>query len=129
MCGRPSSSNDMCHGTFYSTGGRTFNKVYGRVILDILMPFTALNQSILLMLMELASPMAVHVCTYTWSYAGGISETGSHLACPCVNGSTSNPPLFVANSYYCESGNKNRFYILITFSMLMIPFGMANTAA
>jgi hypothetical protein len=32
VCGRPPNSNDMCHGTFYSTGGRTFNKVCGRII-------------------------------------------------------------------------------------------------
>ena len=32
VCGRPSSSNDMCHGTFYFTGGRTFAKVCDRVI-------------------------------------------------------------------------------------------------
>ena len=31
-CGRPPNSDDMCHGTFYSPGGRIYTKVCGRVI-------------------------------------------------------------------------------------------------
>ena len=36
-----------------------------------------------------------------------ISLTTDGDACPCNNGNTNNPPPFVGNNYYCESGNPN----------------------
>ena len=38
-------------------------------------------------------------------YAAGVSETrlGSN-GCPCNSGSSTSPPSFVGNDYYCESG-------------------------
>ena len=113
VCGRPPSSDDMCHGTFYSTGGRTFNKVCGRIIGYQIGHPDAFHssESIDSAYVDGVSITYGSPRSHVWSYAGGISETGSHLACPCVNSSTSNPPLFVGNNYYCESGNKNSSFI------------------
>ena len=108
VCGRPPSSNDMCHGTFYSTGGHTFNKVCGRVIgyqighPDAFHSFDSINSAYVEGVSITHGSPRAHI----WTYAADISETSSR-ACPCDNGSTSNPPSFVGNNYYCESGNIN----------------------
>ena len=112
VCGRPPSSNDMCHGTFYSTG-RTYTKVCGRVIgYQIGHPDAFHSGSINSPYVEGVSithgfPTRAHI----WTYAADTSETSSHLACPCDSGSSSSPPSFVGNNYYCESGNKNNSFI------------------
>ena len=107
VCGRPPSSNDMCHGTFYSSGGRTFTKVCGRVIgyqighPDAFHSFDSINPPYVEGVSITHGSPRAHI----WTYAADISETG--IQCPCDNGSTNNPPSFVGNNYYCESGNKN----------------------
>jgi dynein heavy chain len=109
VCGRPPSSNDMCHGTFYPTGGRIFNKVCGRVIGYQVGHPDAFHSSD-----SINSPYVEGVSitygiprAHIWTYAADTSETNNHLACPCDTGSSSSPPFFVGNNYYCESGNKN----------------------
>ena len=44
---------------------------------------------------------------HLWTYAAGHSESGSETAanCPCAAASGSQPPSFVGDHYYCESGN------------------------
>ena len=46
---------------------------------------------------------------HVWTYAIGISDSGSDNAdsCPCANSATKgeDPPSFVGDYYYCESGN------------------------
>ena len=107
-CGRPSSSNDMCHGTFYSSGGRTYSKVCGRVIgyqvghPDAFHSSDTIDQAYV----EGVSITHGFPRSHIWTLAADLSETGNR-ACPCDNGSTSSPPSFVGNNYYCESGNQN----------------------
>ena len=110
VCGRPSSSNDMCHGTFYSSGGRTFTKVCGRVIgyqighPDAFHNFDSINTAYV---EGVSITHGIFARAHIWTYAADTSETSSHRACPCDSGSSSSPPSFVGNNYYCESGNKN----------------------
>ena len=110
VCGRPPSSHDMCHGTFYFTGGLTFTKVCGRVIgyqighPDAFHHFNSINSAYVEgVSITHGFPTRSHI----WTYAADTSETRNHLACPCDNGSSSSPPSFVGNNYYCESGNQN----------------------
>jgi hypothetical protein len=110
VCGRPPSSTGICHGTFYSAGGRTFTKVCGRVIgyqvghPDAFRSFQSINSVYVEgVSITYGSPRA-----HIWTYAADTSETSSDTTCPCDTGSSSNPPLFVGNNYYCESGNQNR---------------------
>ena len=44
---------------------------------------------------------------HLWTYAAGHSESGdsSQANCPCAAYSGSQPPSFVQDHYYCESGN------------------------
>jgi dynein heavy chain len=107
VCGRPPSSNNMCHGTPYSTGGRIFNKVCGRVIgyqvghPDAFHSSVSINSAYV----EGVSITYGNPRAHIWTYAAASSEMNNQ--CPCNNGSFSNPPSFVGNNYYCESGNKN----------------------
>ena len=57
VCGRPPSSDDMCHGTFYSTG-RTYTKVCGRVIGY-----------------QIGHPDAFHIVSINSPYVEGVSIT------------------------------------------------------
>ena len=54
---------------------------------------------------------------HIWTYASGLSEVLINpyetSSCPCSDNGTRlarNPPSFVANNYYCESGNPNNTY-------------------
>ena len=106
VCGRPQTSSGMCHGTFYSSGGRTYTKVCGRVIGYQVGHTDAFHSS-----SSIDSPYVEGVSiTYgsprmhIWTLAADLSETGDS-SCPCDSGSTNSPPSFVGNNYYCESGN------------------------
>ena len=108
VCGRPSSSNNMCHGTSYSSGGRIYTKVCGRVIgyqvghPDAFHSSDSINEAYV----EGVSITHGSPRSHIWTLAADISETGN-AACPCDNNSNSNPPSFVGSNYYCESGNQN----------------------
>ena len=111
VCGRPSTSNDMCHGTFYFAGGRTYTKVCGRVTgyqvghPDAFHISDTINQAYV----EGVSITHGSPRSHIWTLAADISEIGN-TACPCDNGSLSNPPSFVGDNYYCESGNSASSY-------------------
>ena len=108
VCGRPSTSNDMCHGTFYPSGGRTYTKVCGRVIgyqvghPDAFHSSDTIDQAYV----EGVSITHGFPRSHIWTLAADLSETGN-TACPCDIGSANSPPSFVGNNYYCESGNQN----------------------
>ena len=107
-CGRPSSSNDMCHGTSYSSGGRTYTKVCGRVIgyqvghPDAFHSSDSINEAYV----EGVSITHGSPRSHIWTLAAGRSEI-ANSDCPCAAGSSQTPPSFVGNNYYCESGNQN----------------------
>ena len=44
---------------------------------------------------------------HTWTFASGISETNvqPEISCPCAFAGPPQPPSFVRNNYFCESGN------------------------
>ena len=52
---------------------------------------------------------------HIWTFAGGLSETGSaaNLNCPCTNSSQAEfatpPPSFVGNDYFCDTGSTNQW--------------------
>ena len=48
--------------------------------------------------------------THVWTYAAGYSNSygGTSVNCPCATPPGRNPPLFVGNDYYCESGSAYR---------------------
>ena len=63
---------------------------------------------------------------HIWSFVGGINERILGSACPRVTGSTSGTriPLFVGQSYFCESGITRYVHML-----MVIPCGMDRGVA
>ena len=53
---------------------------------------------------------------HLWTYAAGDAESGGHppSSCPCAHVSATQPPSFVGDHYFCESGNvdarENQWY-------------------
>ena len=108
VCGRPSSSHNMCHGTSYSSGGRTYTKVCGRVIGYQVGHPDAFHSSVSINEAYVEGVSITHGSprSHIWTLAADYSEIGNNV-CPCDNNSIRNPPLFVGSNYYCESGNQN----------------------
>ena len=108
VCGRPPTSNDLCHSAFYSAGRRTYSKVCGRVIgyqvghPDAFHSSDSINEAYV----EGVSITHGSPRSHIWTLAADYSEIGN-TACPCDNGSSNNPPFYVGNNYFCESGNQN----------------------
>ena len=101
VCGRQSSSG--CYGNFYPTS-RSYSKVCGRVIgyqighTDGFHTSSSINSAYVEgVSITHGSPRLIHI----WTLAADLYE--SNLGCPCEGGP--NPPTFVGNNYYCESGN------------------------
>ena len=99
-CGRPSSG---CHGTVYSSGGRTYSRVCGRVIgyqFGHTDGFS--SSSIDTVYVEGVSITHGSPRSHIWTFVADRYE--SDVAdCPCKGGP--NTPAFVGSDYYCESGN------------------------
>ena len=117
VCGRPASSGSQCHGTFYSTSGRSYNRVYGRVsgrsynrvcgrVIGYQFGHTDafhLGGIIDQLYVDGVSITHGNPRSHIWTLAAGISENDERAnCCPC-NGGQSAPP-FVGKNYYCESG-------------------------
>ena len=119
-CRRPDTTTGSCPATFYATS-RQYNRVCGRAIgYQIGSPdafgFATVPQ---------IDTYYVHGVSIThglprnhiWTYAAGLSEGDyqlQHDNCPCTKpGDPGNvyAPSFVADNYYCESGNPTDTYI------------------
>ena len=114
-CGRQTSSNSSCSSNTYSSTGRQYTKVCGRVLgygHGYTNAFDGLTSS--------ASPDTNYVeglsithgaqpRTHIWTYAAGNTDSNNHNgSCPCIgsgNGAAP-PPAFVGDNYHCESGSR-----------------------
>ena len=48
---------------------------------------------------------------YIWSFVGGAYEDSvGPFICPCSHQNGKQPPSFIGDNYYCESGNPNDTY-------------------
>ena len=118
-CGRPTSSGPSCPGVFFSTGSLKYSRVCGRAI-----GFQNGSTDGFRRVGQQATLHSTSVDTYyvdglsvthggvprthIWTYAAGATEAtvatyGSD--CPCSNPNAFQPPSFVGNNYFCESGN------------------------
>ena len=105
-----------CPGVFYSTGGRQYNKVCGRIIgyqvaspgafhtIYLAVPPSNIND----IYVDGVSVTYGSPRTHIWTLAAGVTE-GTHGLpdCPCSVAPGRSPPDYVGNNYYCESGNPN----------------------
>ena len=114
-CGRPVSSRESSPSVYYSTGGYRYSTVCGKVIGY-----------------QVGSPDCFHIPnepeggivngiyvdgisithgnprSHIWTFAAGLHEfagvANDRFNCPC-DGGTTNPPAFVGNNYFCETGD------------------------
>ena len=111
-CGRPVTSRGSCPSTTYSTN-RQYNKVCGRVIgYQVASPdaFDTEHQSdrsINGFYVDGVSITHGSPRNHIWSYVAGVHEnlTNEKFVCPCSSQDARQPPSFVGDNYYCESGN------------------------
>ena len=119
-CGRDTSTGS-CPGTSYPTN-RQYSRVCGRVIGYQIGSPDAFGY----MTIEQIDSYYVYGVSIThgtprnhiWTYAAGLSEGRYRRQqdnCPCSNSShpgNADPPSFVGDNYYCESGNPADTFIL-----------------
>ena len=108
VCGRASDSG--CNSQNYSVSQR-YNKVCGRIIGYQVGSTDAFNSgSHFTIDQAYIDGVSVTYGTprkHIWTFASGISETNirPETSCPCAFAGPPQPPSFVRNNYFCESGN------------------------
>ncbi len=114
-CGRAANTAG-CWSTFYNTGGTQYSRVCGRVrgyqfgdgnAFYSSTVGTGLNSNYVdgVSLTHGQSNSRTHI----WTFASALSETNNGIFhgdnyCRCITLAASQPPAFVGNDYFCESG-------------------------
>ena len=126
-CGRQVSARSSCPSVFYSTGGFKYSRVCGRIIgyqqgspdcfgsINTAEPDVETVDGIYV---DGVSVTHGNPRTHIWTFAAGLHErsgqSNDRNNCPCDGGT--NPPSFVGNNYFCETGDDtpnvelHRFY-------------------
>ena len=109
VCGRSNPSSGGCDSTFFSTYSINYTNVCGQVIGYQYRSPDAFNTGTSDIDSYYVDGVSITYSSnprqHIWTYAAGLTET--HLdsnGCPCNSGSSTSPPSFVSNDYYCESG-------------------------
>ena len=118
-CGRPTSSTGSCLAVYYFTG-RQYSRVCGRVVgYQFASPdaFQEISHNIN-HIIDLDGINITHGAQqhHIWSYVAGVTERSSQPRhrgnnCPCSTEAGHEPPIFIGDSYYCESGNPNDNFV------------------
>ena len=106
-----------CSSVYYSTFGIPYTQVCGRAIgyqhatADAFYGYAGLGNNIDDPYVDGLSITYGSPRRHLWTYAAGFSESNtvkpySTGTCPCAPGSGAQPPSFVQDHYYCESGNR-----------------------
>ena len=106
------TANDRgCYHTTFTTYNITFNKICGQVKgyqQGQTIAFTPKGYSINYLYADGVSITVGNPRKHVWTYASGASDDYQGSAdnnCPCAAAPGPDPPAFVGNHYYCESGN------------------------
>ena len=103
-----------CSSVYFSTFGVSFTEVCGRAIgyqhhsTDAFATYQNMGRGINDTYVDgLSITYGSSPRQHLWTYAAGTAESGSSTQanCPCAAYSGSQPPSFVQDHYYCESGN------------------------
>jgi len=102
-----------CYSVTYSTHNMNYNKICGQVrgyqkgCVDGFYPTSELSKkSINDVYVDGISITLGNPRKHVWTYATGLSDNGDYprYNCPCAHISGPDPPSFVGDHYYCESG-------------------------
>lgn len=125
-CGRPVLVRSSCPAVFFPSNGYQYSKVCGRAIGyqqgspdafasdDSGEPQETIDG----LYVDGVSLTHGNPRTHIWTFAAGLLENGdndvnNHHRCPCDNGQ--DPPVFVGNNYFCETGDHERTHNLTKF--------------
>ena len=116
VCRSPSSSR--CYSVTYSAYGISYSKICGQVTAyqkgstDAFHPATVTNRrSINNIYVDGISVTLGNPRQHVWTYAAGLSDDYAYpnYNCPCADTPGPDPPSFVVDHYYCESGVSGTF--------------------
>ena len=110
-CGRPVSSGGSCVGITFPSGNIEYSQVCGKVIgYQVGWPDGAHfsnNENIDSNYVDGILLTHGNPHSHIWTFIVGSLENNKKSHCPCASIEPSNPPSFVGNDYYCESGCPN----------------------
>ena len=110
-CGRPVSSGGSCVGITFPSGNIEYSQVCGKVIrYQVGWPDGAVfsnNKNIDSNYVDGILLTHGNPRSHIWTFIVGAQENNQWSYCPCGSIDSRNPPPFVGNDYYCESGNPN----------------------
>ena len=112
-CGRPVNTTGSCASEFYFTR-RQYSRVCGRIIgYQVASPnaFKRFNNKS----GDLDGVIISHGAQqdHIWNFAAGVTERSSQYRqnnCPCSTVAGTQPPTYIGDSYFCESGNPNNVF-------------------
>ena len=99
-----------CYSAYFSNKKAEYNSICGKLRgyqLGSHGAFYANNNPIDAAYLDGVSITVGNPRKHVWSYAVGFSKTLDHgtVTCPCAKYPGNNPPIFVKDHYYCESGS------------------------
>lgn len=118
-----SGDNAGCYSADYSTLNVSFSKICGQVLAYQKGSTDAFylaigRKSINDIYVDGISITVGNPRKHVWTYAAGISDDGFYPKqnCPCADIPGPDPPAFVGNHYYCESGNTGTYDTTVYYS-------------
>ena len=107
-----------CYSAIFTTYNITFNKICGQVIgyqkgsTDAFWSTKYDTKSINNSYVDGLSVTLGNPRKHVWTYAVGLSDDGNYgtTNCPCAATPGPDPPAFVGDHYYCESGNTGTYH-------------------
>ena len=127
---RSGSDAAGCHSAIFSNYNITFNKICGQIKGYQKGSTDAFNPSTLSINDHYVDGLSITLgnpCKHVWTYATGLTDDGNYPSsnCPCAATPGPDPPAFVGDHYYCESGttrtvSNNEYY---TSDMLWDGYG------
>ena len=107
-CGRPVSNGGSCVGITFPSGSIEYSQVCGKVIgYQVGWPdgaYYSNNKNIDSNYVDGILLTHGNPRSHIWTFIVGSQENNVRSYCPCASIDSSNPPPFVGNDYYCESG-------------------------
>ena len=106
-----------CYSAIFTTYNITFNKICGQAkgyqkgSTEAFHPTKYITKSINDHYVDGLSITLGNPRKHVWTYASGVSDDGNYpdWNCPCAATPGPDPPAFVGDHYYCESGNTGTF--------------------
>ena len=113
-----------CYSVHFSTNSTGYSKVCGRAkgymkgTMDAFGPSSRSSRSLDEAYVDGISITFGNPRKHVWTYAAGASKSiaSGEYNCPCAKVPGPDPPTFIGNHYYCESGNTGRINSSVVYT-------------